>query len=101
MLKEHINDIMTRWSPKQRPGSSYDPTVFLESPEQARRLIRHLQEERNRAANEKNRELVEEIEGVLERVEKLAKQFFRWEQALERTLEAQERKEIEKLPLGF
>jgi len=101
MLKEHINDIMTRWSPKERPGSSYDPKIFLESPEQARRLITHLHDQLNRAAREKNEELVEEIEGILETVEKLAKQFFRWEQATERTLEAQERKEIEKLPLGF
>lgn len=101
MLKEHINDIMTRWSPKQRPGSSYDPTIFLESPEQARKLLAHLQERLNRAQKEKNKELVEEIESALDTVEKLAKQFFRWEQAMERTLEAHERKEIERLPLGF
>ncbi len=101
MLKEHINDIMTRWSPKQRPGSSYDPEIFLESPEQARRLITHLNEQLERAQREKNHKLIEEIEAVLQTVERLAKHFFKWEQAMERALESHERKEIEKLPLGL
>ena len=42
MLREHINDIRIRWSPKERRGSGYDPVLFLETPEQARKLIKHL-----------------------------------------------------------
>jgi hypothetical protein len=29
MLREHINDIMTRWNPRERRGTRYDPSDFL------------------------------------------------------------------------
>ena len=82
MLREHINDIMTRWSPKERRGSLYDPVRFLETPEQARKLIRHLQQELNKARRERNKELVSEVGEILYRVEQLSKKFFRWEEKL-------------------
>jgi hypothetical protein len=101
MLREHINEIMTRWSPKERRGAKYDPMVFLETPEQARKLLIHLRKELKKAAAEKNIALVQEIEEVLETVEKLSKQFFRWEDDIQRSLESQDLREIRKLPLGF
>jgi len=101
MLREQINDIMVRWNPKERRGSRYDPALFLETPEQARKLIRHLEAELARARTEKNRELVAETVEVLARVENLSRRFFRWEQALSRNLDAEELREIKKLPLGF
>lgn len=101
MLKEHINDIMTRWNPKERRGSSYDPVLFLETPEQARKLIHHLQRELARAEHEKNEELITEVEEKLSRVERLSRQFFRWEENMARALNAQDLREIKKLPLGF
>lgn len=101
MLREHINDIMVRWSPRERRGSTYDPSLFLETPEQARKLIEHLQVRLARAQGEKNRELVSEIEEILQRVERLAERFFRWERNITRSLKAQEIREIKKLPLGL
>jgi len=101
MLREHINDIRIRWSPKERRGSAYDPVLFLETPEQARKLIRHLEEELARARQERNKELVSEVGDILARVERLSKKFFRWEQSMTRALEAQDLREIKNLPLGF
>lgn len=101
MLKEHINDIMTRWSPKERRGAKYDPVVFLETPEQARKLLNHLKRELKKAADEKNVALAQELEEVLDTVEKLSRKFFRWEDDLRRSLESQDLREIRKLPLGF
>jgi hypothetical protein len=101
MLREHINDIMTRWSPKERRGSLYDPVRFLETPEQARKLIRHLQQELNKARRERNKELVSEVGEILYRVEQLSKKFFRWEENMHRALKEEDLREIKKLPLGF
>jgi len=101
MLREHINDIRVRWSPRERSGTAYDPGLYLETPEQARRLIQHLQTELERARRAKNTELVMETEEILERVLRLAKKFFRWEERLTRTLNSEELREIKKLPLGF
>ena len=58
MLREHINDIRIRWSPKERRGNGYDPVLFLETPEQARKLIKHLHQELARAHQERNKELI-------------------------------------------
>lgn len=101
MLREHINDIMTRWNPKERRGSLYDPVRFLETPEQARKLIRHLQQELNKARRERNKELVSEVGEILYRVEQLSKKFFRWEENMHRVLKEEDLREIKKLPLGF
>jgi hypothetical protein len=101
MLREHINDIMIRWSPKERPGSAYDPSLFLETPDQARRLIRHLHTELEKAHREKNSELIQEVGDNLAKVERLAKKFFRWEEKISRALYAQDLREIKKLPLGL
>ncbi len=101
MLREHINDIMTRWAPKERRGALYDPVLFLETPEQARKLIRHLQQELNRAHRERNKELVSEVGEILSRVESLSKRFFRWEENMRRSLREEDLREIKKLPLGF
>ncbi len=101
MLREHVNDIMTRWCPRERRGSEYDPVIFLETPEQARKLIRHLQQQLRKANLDRNKELIAEIENVLARVESLSKRFFRWEQSMTRSLEAEDLREIKKLPLGF
>jgi hypothetical protein len=101
MLREHINDIMVRWSPKERRGSTYDPVLFLETPEQARKLIHHLRRELESATREKNKELVAEISEVLATVERLSKRFFRWEQTISRALHAEDLREIRRLPLGL
>ena len=101
MLREQINDIMTRWNPKERPGSKYDPMAFVETPEQARKLIRHLELEICRAEQERNSELVAEIQQVLSTVECLARRFFRWEQNNLRALRAQELREIKRLPVSL
>ena len=101
MLREHINEIMIRWSPRERRGSNYDPSLFLETPEQARKLIRHLREQMEKAHKERNMKLVDELGEILDRVEHLSKKFFRWEDHLLRTLESQDLREIKKLPLGF
>jgi len=101
MLREQINDIMTRWNPKERPGSKYDPIAFMETPEQARKLIRHLEWEIGRAEEERNAELVAEIREVLSTVECLARRFFRWEQNNLRALRAQELREIKRLPMNL
>ncbi len=101
MLREHINEMMIRWSPKHRRGSRYDPGDFLETPEQARKLIGHLERELEKAGRERNRELVAEIEEILTTVRNLSKRFFRWEKSIERSVESQDVKEIKKLPLGF
>jgi hypothetical protein len=101
MLREHNNGIMIRWSPKETRGGDYDPTLFIETPEQARKLIRHLKDELRRAHMEKNQELMLELDSVLSRVESLSRKFFRWEQAISRSLRADELREIRKLPLQF
>ncbi|MFH1113271.1 MAG: hypothetical protein V1792_05065 [Pseudomonadota bacterium] len=101
MLREHINDIRIRWSPRERSGSAYDPGLYLETPEQARRLIRHLQTELDRARRAKNTELVGEVAEILERVLRLSKKFFRWEEIITRALNSEDLREIRKLPLGF
>ncbi len=101
MLREHINDIMTRWSPKERRGTPYDPVLFLETPEQARKLIRHLRQELNKARRERNKELVSEVGEILARVERLSQKFFRWEENMRRSLREEDLREIKKLPLGF
>lgn len=101
MLREHINDIMSRWSPKERRGSTYDPTLFVETSDQARKLIGHLEAELAKARKERNFELVNEISNNLARVESLSRQFFRWEKNRERSLELEEMREIKKLPLGL
>lgn len=99
MLKEHINDIRVRWSPRERRGDGYDPFKFLETPEQARKLIRHLGEELKKAKAEKNSELAKEVSAILAQVEHLSRRFFRWEQDINRSLEANDIKEIKKLPI--
>lgn len=101
MLKEHINEIMIRWSPRERRGSGYDPGVFLETPEQARKLLHHLQGQLDRARRDRNRELAAEIELILERVEGLSRKFFQWERSIARSQEAHDLREIAKLPLRF
>ncbi|MDQ7784197.1 MAG: hypothetical protein RDU20_15030 [Desulfomonilaceae bacterium] len=101
MLREHINEIRIRWSPKERSGSAYDPGLYLETPEQARKLIRHLQTELDRARRARNTELVVEVGEILERVLRLSKKFFRWEERMTRALNTEELREIKKLPLGF
>ncbi len=101
MLRDQINAIMIRWGPKERKGSDYDPVIFLETPEQARKLIRHLEQELAQARRDRNVELVSELQGVLARVDSLSQRFFRWEQRIDRTVKAQELNEIRKLPLGF
>ena len=101
MLREHNSGIMIRWSPKEKRGGDYDPTLFIETPEQARKLIRHLKDELRRAQTEKNQELMLELDGILCRVENLSRKFFRWEQAISRSLRADELREIRKLPLQF
>ncbi len=77
--------------------------LFLraETPEQARKLISHLQDELEKARREKNKELISEVGQILARVENLSRKFFRWEESLARSLDAQELREIKKLPLGF
>jgi len=101
MLREHINDIMTRWNPRERRGTRYDPSHFLETPEQARKLILHLRSELEKARRERNAELMHEIQEKLAKVERLAKRFFRWEDQMARAVNAQEVREIKKLPLAF
>lgn len=101
MLREHINDIMTRWNPKERRGSTYDPVMFLETPEQARKLILHLRTQVESARRERNGELAQELSEILHRVERLSRKFFRWEENLVRSLESEDLREIKKLPLGF
>jgi len=101
MLREHVNEIRIRWAPKERRGSSYDPVRFLETPEQARKLIRHLRDELDRAQRERNKELISEVGEQLARVESLSKRFFRWEQSINRSLQADDLREIKKLPLGL
>ena len=101
MLREHITDIMVRWCPKERAGRVYDPGVFLETPEQARKLIRHLREQLTRADRERNMELASEIQGILSRVENLSRKFFHWERNMTRLVTAEEIEEIRKLPIGL
>ena len=101
MLREQINEIMARWNPKERRGSAYDPGSFIETPEQARRLISHLQQQLEKARSEKNTELVKDIKEILLKVESLAKRFFRWEAHNQRTVQLQEMREIKKLPVRF
>lgn len=101
MLREHINDIRVRWNPKERRGSAYDPGLFLETPEQARKLIRHLQQELDKALRARNKELISEVGEILGRVEHLSRKFFRWEENISRSLKTEDLREIKKLPLNF
>ena len=101
MLREHINDIRTRWSPKERAGSPYDPSIYLESPEQARRLINYLKEKLNRARRNHDHVLAEEISETLLKVENLSRKFFRWEENIANSLNRQDLKEINDLPVIF
>ncbi|MFH0823018.1 MAG: hypothetical protein V2B18_09725 [Pseudomonadota bacterium] len=101
MLRQEISEIRIRWNPKQRRTGKYDPILYLETPEQARKLIRHLQDELDRARDARNSELALELTGVLEQVNSLARRFFRWEQSDQRTLRSEEESEIRKLPMGF
>jgi hypothetical protein len=101
MLREHINDIRVRWNPKERRGNAYDPLLFLETPEQARKLILHLQEELEKARQARNKELISEVVEILARVESLSKRFFRWEENMSRSLKTEDLREIRKLPLNF
>lgn len=64
-------------------------------------MLRHLDQQLRRAKQDRNKELVAELEDVLSRVESLSKKFFRWEQSMSRSLEAEDLREIKKLPLGF
>ncbi len=101
MLREHINDIRVRWSPKERAGSQYDPKIYLESPEQARKLINYLNEKLARAKTNHDRVLALEIAETLLEVENLSKSFFRWEENISRNLEKHDLKEINELPVRF
>ena len=101
MLREHINDIRTRWSPKERADKQYDPQIYLESPEQARRLINHLNEKLERANKNHDRVLAQEISGTLEKVQNLSRSFFRWEESISSSLNRQDLKEINELPVIF
>jgi hypothetical protein len=104
MLRAQINEIGVRWGPKERREglkSRYDPISFIETPEQARKLIRHLELELANARAERNRELVVELGEILSQVETLSKRFFRWEENISRSLKDHETSEIKKLPLGF
>jgi F0F1-type ATP synthase membrane subunit b/b' len=101
MLKGQINDIVNRWGPRETKSKKYDPTRFIETPEQARKLISHLNRELEQAKAEKNRELIAELTNILNKVESIASSFFRWEENIRRSVESQEVKEIKKLPLGF
>jgi polyhydroxyalkanoate synthesis regulator phasin len=92
---------MTRWNPKERRGAAYDPVSFVETPEQARRLMSHLEQQLTKARQEKNAELIKDIKEVLLKVESLAQKFFRWEAHNERALQLQEMREIRKLPVRF
>jgi hypothetical protein len=101
MLREHINDMRTRWSPKERAGSLYDPHIYLESPEQARRLINYLNEKLTKAKKNHDRVLAEEIFETLLKVENLSRKFFRWEENISNSLNKQDLKEINELPVIF
>lgn len=101
MLRGQINEILVRWGPKQKRANGYDPMVFLETPEQARKLLRHLNQELANARRERNTELVRELMGTLAKAEGLAKRLFRWEQNIQRSVKSQELREIKKLPLGL
>lgn len=101
MLREHVNEIWTRWNPKDRRGGTYDPVRYLETPEQARKLMNHLEKELCKARSEKNQELIAEVEEQLAQVEHLSRKFFRWEDNMSRNLKAAEIEEIKKLPLNF
>ena len=101
MLREHINDIRTRWSPKERAGSPYDPDIYIESPEQARRLINYLTEKLIKAKKNHDRVSVQEISETLLKVENLSRKFFRWEESISSSLNKQDLKEINELPVVF
>lgn len=101
MLKGQINDIVNRWGPRETKSERYDPLRFIETPEQARKLLTHLTRELEQAKIEKNRELIAELTAILSKVESIASRFFRWEQSIQRSVDEQEIKEIKKLPLGF
>lgn len=101
MLRGQVNDIMVRWCPKQRRGSGYDPVAFLETPEQARKLIKHLKQQLANARSSRNKELISELQEALSVVESLSVKFFRWERDIDRTVAAEEMKEFKKMPIRF
>ncbi|MFC1834192.1 hypothetical protein ACFL2Q_05595 [Thermodesulfobacteriota bacterium] len=101
MLRGQINDIRVRWSPKEKPGSKYDPVLFLETAEQARKLLEHLEDELAKAERARNAELVGEVREALAKVRKLSKKFFRWEENNLRSVKSQEAQEIAKLPMSI
>lgn len=101
MLREHVNDIRSRWNPKERRGSRYDPSIYVETPEQARKLLNHLKEKLQEAQKNRDKYLASEIAQSLDKVESIAKRFFRWEESLTKTLRDQDLKEIKDLPIRF
>lgn len=101
MLREHVNDIRSRWSPKERRGSVYDPNTYIETPEQARKLLSHLKQKLRDAERKRDYYLAEEIAQSLEKIEIIARRFFRWEESLTKTLKDQDMREIKNLPIRF
>lgn len=101
MLREHINDIRSRWNPKERRGSSYDPSIYVETPEQARKLLEHLKQKLREAQKNRDKYLACEIAQSLDRVESIAKRFFRWEENLSKSMKDQDLREIKNLPIRF
>lgn len=101
MLREHVNDIRSRWSPKERRGSVYDPNIYIETPEQARKLLSHLKQKLREAEKNRDHYLAQEIAQSLNKVECIARRFFRWEESLTKTLKEQDMREIKNLPIRF
>ncbi len=101
MLKEHINEIRSKWNPKERRGSGYDPSIYVETPEQARKLLNHLKQKLRDAQKNRDHYLASEISQSLEKVESIARRFFRWEESLSKTLQDQDLREIKNLPIRF
>ncbi len=101
MLKEHVNDIRSRWNPKERRGSAYDPNIYIETPEQARKLLTHLKKRLLEAQKNRDHHLVRDISQSLDKVEAIARRFFRWEESLTKTLKDQDLREIKNLPIRF
>lgn len=101
MLREHVNDIRSRWNPKERRGSVYDPSIYVETPEQARKLLDHLTKKLREAQENKDKYLASEIAQSLDKVENIARRFFRWEESLSKTLKDQDLREIKNLPIRF
>ncbi len=101
MLREHVNDIRSRWNPKERRGSVYDPSIYVETPEQARKLLNHLKQKLREAQKNRDHYLASEIAHSLDKVEAIARRFFRWEESLSKTMQDQDMREIRNLPIRF